>query len=58
MARYGYDKDSLAILRQGDVRGKEINWGDTHHPALSEIDGKYDGKWLALMIKLIQESRN
>ena len=45
---YGYDKDSLKILRQGNVRGKEINWGDTHHPALSEKDGKYDGKWLAI----------
>ena len=45
---YGYDKDSLEILRQGNIRGKEINWGDTHHPALSEKDGKYDGKWLAI----------
>ena len=45
---YGYDKDSLKVLRQGNIRGKEINWGDTHHPALSEIDGKYDGKWLAI----------
>ncbi len=23
---YGYDKDSLEILRQGNIRGKEINW--------------------------------
>lgn len=45
---YGYDKDSLAVLRQGNIRGREINWGDTHHPALSEKDGKYDGKWLAI----------
>ncbi len=45
---YGYDVDSLKILRQGNIRGREINWGDTHHPALSEIDGKYDGKWLAI----------
>lgn len=43
---YGYDADSLKVLRQGNIRGKEINWGDTHHPALSETDGKYDGQYL------------
>lgn len=43
---YGYDEDSKKILRQGNIRGREINWGDTHHPALSEVEGKYDGKWL------------
>ncbi|RXJ80195.1 Sec-dependent nitrous-oxide reductase [Arcobacter sp. F2176] len=45
---YGFDKDSLKVLRQGNIRGKEINWGDTHHPALSEKDGKYDGRWLVI----------
>jgi len=45
---YGYDVDSIKILRQGNIRGREINWGDTHHPGLSEVDGKYDGKWLAI----------
>jgi nitrous-oxide reductase len=45
---YGFDEDSLKVLRQGNVRGRELNWGDTHHPALSEQDGKYDGKWLAI----------
>jgi len=45
---YGFDEDSKAVLRQGNIRGREINWGDTHHPALSEKDGKYDGKWLVI----------
>jgi len=45
---YGFDEDSKAVLRQGNVRGREINWGDTHHPGLSEKDGKYDGKWLVI----------
>ncbi len=45
---YGFDQESLKVLREGNIRGKEINWGDTHHPGLSETNGKYDGKWLAI----------
>jgi len=45
---YGYDEDSKKVLRQGNIRGREINWGDTHHPGLSETDAKYDGKWLVI----------
>jgi len=48
---YGFDEESKKVLRQGNIRGREINWGDTHHPALSETDGKYDGKWLAIQDK-------
>ncbi|MCC6681468.1 MAG: Sec-dependent nitrous-oxide reductase [Phycisphaeraceae bacterium] len=40
---YGVGQD---ILEQGDVEGKPIRWGDTHHPALSETAGDYDGQWL------------
>ncbi len=43
---YGFDEESKAVLRQGNIRGKEINFGDTHHPAISEIAGEYDGRWL------------
>ncbi len=33
-------------LRSGDVDGNEINWADTHHPALSETGGDYDGEYI------------
>ena len=48
---YGFDEESKKVLRQGNIRGREINWGDTHHPALSETDGNYDGKWLVIQDK-------
>src|SRR5574343_1527106 len=37
---YGYDENSKAVLNQGKIDGKEITWGDTHHPAISETQGK------------------
>jgi nitrous-oxide reductase len=43
---YGFDEESAAVLRQGTIDGKEINWGDTHHPAISETNGEYDGQYL------------
>ena len=43
---YGYDEDSKAVLREGWIDGKEITWGDTHHPAISETQGQYDGQFL------------
>ncbi len=32
---WGYDDDTKKILAEGKIRGKQITWGDTHHPALS-----------------------
>jgi nitrous-oxide reductase len=26
--------------------GRDLSWGDTHHPSLSETDGDYDGEYL------------
>ncbi len=44
---YGYgDVASMAILDQGRIRGRKITWGDTHHPAISETNGEYDGQYL------------
>ncbi len=43
---YGYDDESKAVLAMGRVRDKDITFGDTHHPAISETDGEYDGRWL------------
>ena len=37
---YGFDDESKAML------GKDLTWGDDHHPALSETKGDYDGRWL------------
>jgi nitrous-oxide reductase len=34
------------ILDQGNVNGREVRWGDTHHPALSETAGEYDGEFV------------
>ncbi|GAB4528258.1 MAG: Sec-dependent nitrous-oxide reductase [Anaerolineae bacterium] len=34
------------VLDEGNVNGKEIRWADTHHPALSETGGDYDGQYL------------
>lgn len=36
---YGFDKESKEMLGG-------FNWGDAHHPSLSETDGDYDGRWL------------
>ena len=36
---YGFDDDSKKMLGN-------LTWGDAHHPALSETNGAYDGRWL------------
>ena len=44
---YGFgSRESEQILDAGNVNGVKIRMGDTHHPALSETNGDYDGKFL------------
>jgi len=43
---YGYGDQSGQVLDQGSRFGKEITWGDMHHPALTETKGEYDGKYI------------
>jgi nitrous-oxide reductase len=39
-------QDTMEVLDQGNINGKPVRWGDTHHPALSETEGDYDGQWV------------
>jgi nitrous-oxide reductase len=43
---FGYDEESKKVLDQGKVDGRDIPWGDTHHPAISETNGDLDGQYL------------
>jgi nitrous-oxide reductase len=44
---YGYGaQGTMEVLAQGNVEGGNVTWGDTHHPALSETAGDYDGEFL------------
>jgi len=42
---YGFDDESKAVLNMGNPDG-EIQFGDTHHPAFSETEGEYNGRYL------------
>ncbi len=45
---WGYDAENMEILRGDlcDPQRQKLTWADTHHPALSETNGDYDGQFL------------
>ena len=43
---FGFGDQSDAVLRAADRDGTRLSWADTHHPALSETAGDYDGQFL------------
>ncbi|MFZ5827496.1 MAG: Sec-dependent nitrous-oxide reductase [Bacillota bacterium] len=49
---YGYNDETRALLKEGMVAGKEITWGDTHHPNISETNAEYDGQFLFINDKV------
>ena len=49
---WGYSKPSKDVFDGAGVDGKTITHGDTHHPALSETDGDYDGQFVFINEKV------
>jgi nitrous-oxide reductase len=43
---YGFDDQTKEVLAGGKRFGRDLTWADTHHPALSETKGDYDGEFL------------
>ena len=45
---YGADWGTTALETAGTSANdrEPLRWGDSHHPALSETDGDYDGRWI------------
>ncbi len=44
---YGFGAEgTMDTLASGRINGQDILWGDTHHPALSETGGEYDGEFV------------
>ena len=49
---WGYSAPSQNVLAGAGIDGKTLTHGDTHHPALSETNGDYDGEYVFLNDKV------
>lgn len=43
---YGFGGKDDHVIQSLKINGTPVLWGDTHHPALSESNGDYDGQFL------------
>jgi nitrous-oxide reductase len=43
---YGFDDESILMLKKGSSDNRINTYGDMRYPALSETNGKYNGKYL------------
>ncbi|OQX76455.1 MAG: hypothetical protein B6D61_08765 [Bacteroidetes bacterium 4484_249] len=43
---YGYDDESMLMLKKGSLDNRINTYGDMRYPALAETNGKYNGKYL------------
>lgn len=43
---YGFAGEADRVIDSLKINGKVVAWGDTHHPAISETKGDYDGQFL------------
>lgn len=43
---YGFAGEHDPVRERLKINDKMVDWGDTHHPALSETKGEYDGQFL------------
>jgi nitrous-oxide reductase len=43
---YGFAGMKDPVVESLKINGRPVLWGDTHHPALSETKGDYDGQFL------------
>ncbi len=43
---YGYNGEADPVRESLKINGRPVEWGDTHHPSISETDGVYDGQFL------------